>query len=131
MHEDLKEMYIFLFDLEAIPKGRPRLGRGRVYTPPRTANFEKKIKLEAKKQFTGDLIKGPVHMNARFFFKKAKSCKSKHMTKRCDLDNLIKSVSDALNGVVFLDDSQIISIDATKAYCTKSRIEISLYVCEE
>lgn len=45
-----------------------------------------------------------------------------------DLDNLIKGCTDALNKVVWLDDKQIVSVDATKAYGFEPRIE--LYVSE-
>ncbi|MGG4449613.1 RusA family crossover junction endodeoxyribonuclease [Brevibacillus porteri] len=45
-----------------------------------------------------------------------------------DLDNLIKGCTDALNKVVWLDDKQIVSVDATKTYGFEPRIE--LYVTE-
>lgn len=38
-------------------------------------------------------------------------------TVRPDLDKLIRTIGDALTGVLFDDDSQIISISATKEYC--------------
>ncbi|MCM3141695.1 RusA family crossover junction endodeoxyribonuclease [Brevibacillus sp. MER 51] len=50
-----------------------------------------------------------------------------HMTKP-DLDNLIKGCTDALNGVVWQDDKQIIAVEATKVYGFEPRIE--LYVTE-
>ena len=37
-------------------------------------------------------------------------------TSRPDLDNLVKSVSDGLNGVAFRDDSQITELRAIKQY---------------
>lgn len=50
-----------------------------------------------------------------------------HMSKP-DLDNLIKGCTDALNGVVWQDDKQIIAVEATKVYGFEPRIE--LYVTE-
>ena len=35
--------YRFVFPIKAIPKGRPRLGRGRVFTPLKTRQFENEI----------------------------------------------------------------------------------------
>jgi len=34
--------------------------------------------------------------------------------RRCDLDNLVKTVGDALNGAAWEDDSQIIALFAAK-----------------
>lgn len=37
-----------------------------------------------------------------------------------DLDKLLRSTNDALTGVLFDDDRQIVSLTATKRYCTES-----------
>jgi Holliday junction resolvase RusA-like endonuclease len=46
--------------------------------------------------------------------------------KRPDLDNLIKFVKDCANGVLWKDDSQIISLNASKAYHPDPQTEIRL-----
>jgi Holliday junction resolvase RusA-like endonuclease len=38
---------------------------------------------------------------------------------RPDIDNLLKLVLDALNGVVWADDAQVVSITATKVYAAQ------------
>ena len=45
-------------------------------------------------------------------------------TKRPDLDNCIKAITDGMNEVVYKDDSQITSIHATKVYGTDSMVEV-------
>jgi len=47
--------------------------------------------------------------------------------KKPDLDNYIKLVLDALNGVFYKDDSLICSIHAKKIYTTKPFTEIRLF----
>ncbi|MDR1647770.1 MAG: RusA family crossover junction endodeoxyribonuclease, partial [Zoogloeaceae bacterium] len=46
--------------------------------------------------------------------------------KRPDLDNVVKSVCDAMNGVVFRDDAQIVRLTAEKIYaeCPCVRVQI-------
>ena len=43
---------------------------------------------------------------------------------RSDLDNVVKAVQDALNGVIYKDDAQIVSLHATKKYDMSPGIEI-------
>ena len=55
----------------------------------------------------------------------AESGKLRPLT-RPDMDNYEKTVYDAINGVVFVDDSQIIKVDAEKFYSIIPRIEINI-----
>lgn len=48
---------------------------------------------------------------------------AKH-AKRPDLDNLIKFVKDCLNGILWQDDSQIVSIQAHKVYAEEPMTKI-------
>ena len=47
-------------------------------------------------------------------------------TKKPDLDNLVKSVLDGLNGIAYVDDNQIIDIEARKEYGLYNSIYIEL-----
>lgn len=48
--------------------------------------------------------------------------------RRADLDNLVKSTLDGMNGVAFLDDHQVSQIFATRRYDKQNpRVEIALY----
>ena len=126
----------FSFVCEGVPtpKGRPRFSsRGgfvRTYTPAETENAEKKIR---EKSATGmknagnfEPTKLPVKICVNFFLPIPKSF-SKKKTEDClngmvmptskpDLDNFLKLFLDAMNKVVYMDDSQIVEIFATKVY---------------
>ena len=39
-----------------------------------------------------------------------------HCTNSIDIDNCVKTIQDAINGVVFLDDRQVISVIGKKAW---------------
>ena len=49
-------------------------------------------------------------------------------TKKPDIDNLIKSVLDSLNGIAYKDDSQIVTVVAEKFYSDVPRLELE--ICE-
>lgn len=44
--------------------------------------------------------------------------------KRPDLDNYVKQVEDALQGYAFVDDAQIVSIEARKRYAGQATVQI-------
>jgi Holliday junction resolvase RusA-like endonuclease len=47
-------------------------------------------------------------------------------TKRPDLDNLIKFVKDCANGILWHDDSQVVSVEAHKYYGTEPATKIQI-----
>ena len=57
--------------------------------------------------------------------KKAAALLGNH-TSRPDLDNLLKAVLDALNGVAFLDDSQITEVRAVKSWWERSQTVVEI-----
>lgn len=62
-----------------------------------------------------------------FNFIKAKSSKRVMHTQRPDIDNLCKGVLDALNGVAFIDDAQIIKLCCEKNFSDVENIEITIH----
>ena len=45
-------------------------------------------------------------------------------TKKPDADNIIKSIADALNGIAYADDSQIVQATVNKWWAEESKAEI-------
>ena len=60
----------------------------------------------------------PVEMTIQFRLARPKSVKRNFPHVAPDLDKLIRAVLDALTGVAYLDDGQVVSIVATKVYGT-------------
>lgn len=115
----------FIFDIEPVAKQRPRFSRSKVaYTPSKTRNFESTIRAMGKGMMAKPL-EGALCVTLIFTFKKPKSVKRELMTVKPDLDNLIK-FCDALNGVFWVDDNQIIEIHARKEYGEKSQIKVTI-----
>lgn len=62
------------------------------------------------------MIDGPVSMQLTFRLTAPKSVRREHPTVRPDLDKLVRAVLDALTGLAYKDDSQVVSIQASKTY---------------
>ena len=86
-----------------VPKGRPRFGRGRTYTPAKTRAAERTIKLLALAAGWRPLP-GRLAVHVAFYLPDHR---------RVDLDNLVK-ILDALNGVAWADDAQVATLEAEK-----------------
>lgn len=112
-------------------KGRPRaVARGkfvRMYTPEKTASYESTVALAASEAM-GDRppMEGPLAVVMRIALpvpaswsnrKKAHAidCIVLPITKP-DADNVIKAVFDAINGVVWRDDTQVVDLRMIKRY---------------
>lgn len=115
-------IYQTRIDMVPIAKGRPRFSRsGRCWTPKGTRDAEKSILghvLASEHPYweTEALTVGLV-----FYIPRPKSIKRDYPTSRPDLDNYVKLVLDSLNGILWKDDSQVISLAATKAYVTQGK----------
>lgn len=75
-------------------------------------------------------MKGALSVKILCYFKKAKGSKLKHCTKRPDIDNLEKAVLDGLNGVAFVDDSQIIKSSTEKLFADDGVEKVVISITE-
>ena len=83
----------------------------------------KSWRADVRDAFHGQLeqpLTGPVHVTIAFRLARPKSVSAKRRpdhTVKPDLDKLVRSTLDALKSAgVYLDDSQVVSLDAGKAY---------------
>lgn len=121
------------FDIPGRPhgKGRPRFSRnsGRPYTPKATENAENWVKSCAINAWedrpvtesplrVGIAVGSPIAASWPKAKKAAALDGSLRATGKPDLDNVAKLICDALNGIVWRDDSQITELFVSKAYMT-------------
>lgn len=131
-----------------VPKERARTvtnitGRGQKithsYTPEKTANQEFNIAMVYKSIYHGARFgEGvPLRLNVDCFMSIPDSTSKRDRTamiageirptkKVLDVDNALKCVADALNGVAYHDDSQIVEMSVRKFYSEEPRTEIFL-----
>ncbi len=123
----------FIVEGEPQGKARPRFSRrsGTVYTPAKTAKYEKEIR-QSFLAAGGKMIPAGsyVAVTVDAYFKipksytKRKRLECEHNIKRPDkkpdIDNVLKAVLDALNKVAYADDKQVIGIVCRKWYSHSS-----------
>jgi Holliday junction resolvase RusA-like endonuclease len=118
-------------------KERPRLTKaGHVYTPEKTRNYEGALKYAAE-QVMGDRapLEGPLDLDMNIVVPIPQSWPKKRQeaarsgrewpTKKPDGDNFLK-MKDALNLVVWVDDSQIVRERVEKRYGDKPGMWITV-----
>jgi len=119
----------FFFAVKPEPKLRPRLGRGRVFTPAKTRRYEDEIRQLARLNYRGPVLERPLALSVWFYLQQPKKCRWGYPAVRPDLDNYIKAIKDALNGIVWKDDGLIVQLNAGKLYAepnTEVGIEVSV-----
>lgn len=88
---------------------------------PKTKPWAELVRLVAQQHAPqGGPWAGPVDLSTTFYLPRPKSLPKRvlHHTKKPDLDKLVRAVKDALKGVLYLDDSQVVRVLASKAYTT-------------
>lgn len=108
----------FSLNITPVAKGRPRFTReGRAYTPKKTKEFEKDLKRLLLEKVTRPYVEGlALSVTIEFMLPRPKTVKREYPIVKPDLDNYIKAVFDAMNGVVWHDDSQVVEVVARKEY---------------
>jgi Holliday junction resolvase RusA-like endonuclease len=121
-------------------KGRPRFSRGSgiVYTPQPTRNFEAQLKYAGQLAMKGaPPMEGALKVEILAAFSVPPSWSKTKQTRaiagtlrptgKPDLDNIMKMI-DALNGVAWRDDSQIVTATVSKRYSVNPRLRIEVEV---
>jgi len=130
-----------MFTVEGTPigKGRPKFARRgnfvSTYTPTKTRDYETLIAEAARKAMgSSEPLKTPVAayiyitvpIPSSYSKKRSTACLDglERPCKKPDCDNIVKAYFDAMNKIVYEDDSQIVSIHATKRYGTVGMVEV-------
>lgn len=108
-----------------------------MFTPAKTVAYESLIALAAQHAMAGaPLIIGPVTLTITMLHpirpswskkKQADALTNKvRPTIKCDADNCMKAVCDALNGVVWKDDVQVVDAMISKRFSDTPRVIVSV-----
>ena len=130
-----------VFKVEGTPigKGRPKFARRgnfvTAYTPTKTRDYEDLIREAAKQAMgTAEPLKTPVAayiyitvpIPQSYSKKRFKACLEglERPCKKPDIDNILKAYLDAMNEIVYDDDTQVVSLHSTKCYGTIGMVEV-------
>lgn len=130
---------------EPCAQGRPRFstvnGHAKAYDPEKSRNYKSFVKYiatgEAKKQ-GWRYTELPLHIDVKAYlpiatskskkFKAAALAGDERPTKKPDIDNLFKTVTDAMSGILYKDDKQIVSATISKWYSDEPRLEVHIEI---
>jgi Holliday junction resolvase RusA-like endonuclease len=129
----------YMVEGNPVGKGRPKFARRgnfvSTYTPTKTRDYETVIKEAAKKAMgSNELLETPVTV-AIYITVPVPQSYSKKRTEAClkdierpikkpDIDNVAKCFLDAMNDVVYKDDTQVLTLHVTKVYGTVGMVEV-------
>ena len=114
------------FDVVPVPASRPRVSKWGTYYGKTYKAFRKAM-AEALADWNAKPLQGPLRVVIKFSCKKPKK-----LTKswpRGDVDNYVKALFDSFNGVVWVDDDQVLQVQAEKIYVhdCDPRIDVWIY----
>ena len=134
-------MVTYLVEGNPVGKGRPKFARRgnfvSTYTPTKTRDYEDLIK-DAAKQAMGsaEVLETPVTVAiyitvpipASYSKKRTEACLSgsERPIKKPDIDNVAKCFLDAMNEIVYKDDTQVLTLHITKVYGTVGMVEVMI-----
>jgi len=118
------------------PQGRPRFFRRGsfvgTYDPKESRQYKDNVSAQIASQ-DPVLLDGPVGAKVDFFLPRPKTLPKKvvHHIKKPDVDNLIKGVFDACKGILWHDDTQVVSLSCSKYYGDPPRVMLEIDTLQE
>lgn len=133
------------FQVPAVPIAQPRpkarsfKGHARVYEAKKSHaihDFKASVRMAANQEYKGKPLACPLLVEMVFVFPrpsnkqwKTRPMPREHKTSKPDADNLAKGCLDALNGLLFVDDSQVCQLSVAKFIASggeQAHVEVSI-----
>ena len=138
--------FMITFKVDANPVGKQRaryVKRGnfvQTYTPEKTRTYETLIRDAAIEAMgASEPLETPVTLYLyiripipkSYSKKRAQDCLNglEKPIRKPDGSNILKSVEDGMNSIVYKDDSQIVNIHLTKVYSSEAGVDICVKEC--
>lgn len=128
----MAERFTFEVRGRVVGSARPRVTRRGTYIPQKTRDYRNRIK-GAFMEAGGMRRSGPVSVRVYVYRELPKSrpkrVESEPDTFKPDVDNIAKNVLDALNGIAWGDDSQVVELIVRKYPRSREPERIVVEIC--
>jgi crossover junction endodeoxyribonuclease RusA len=107
---------------------------------PKSREWKNVVAFTARQAYRGELLRGPLHVRLLFFRPRPKShfgtgknaavlkpSADEYPTSKPDVLKLARGVEDALTGIVWGDDAQIVVEGLKKCYGEPARVEVEIF----
>lgn len=120
-------MINFFVDGLPVPQGSMKVINGRVihHKGSELAAWRSAIALTAR-QHGARPSADPIHIEMKFYLPRPKTVKRPEPSVAPDLDKMVRACLDGLTAIAYIDDGQVTSIVAQKAYGERIGVDIRL-----
>ena len=126
---------------DVVPQLPPRFARRgsfvQTYDPAKCRDYKTNIRHLAAKCYKGKLLEKAIEVKILVYRHAPKSLNKTKMamalegalrpTTKPDIENLSKGILDALNGIIWRDDAQIVRLEVEKWYSDSPRAEVLIW----
>lgn len=130
---------------QPVAQGRPKFttvgGFARAYDPKKSVDYKKLVAYHAMQHRPKNLLEGELSVEILIFKECLKSFSKKKLElaelrqlrpiTKPDADNYAKGPLDALKGIIWKDDGQVVDLVARKFYSKVPRIEVTIKTIDE
>jgi len=121
---------------------RVPIGRGKAFSPKKMVDYKARVQYQFSREYPDHILfTGPVEVTILIDWPIPKSFSKKkraaamvydiHPITKPDVDNLGKIVCDALNGVAYRDDAQVVRLTVEKRYAAQPCLYVTIMEIEE
>ncbi len=117
------------FNINPVPASRPRVSRWSTYYPKKYTKFKKdmealtsEMETTPSEKLVSVELKFGIMIPKSWSKKKREELNNTYCSNNSDIDNYIKAILDSLNGIVYIDDKQVVELFAKKIYSEEGYI---------